>query len=104
MDIDKQKIKKFQEELKNGIGIPLYDTDTIRYLEKPIGKAIYKNAIGRPKKRDEDKANYYDRIVCDSCGIEYTRAHRSAHRKTKVHQAYEKMNNKMKKFLVNEDD
>jgi hypothetical protein len=98
--MDKTKIQK---NLNYGKALTLYDDDELRYVQKPIGKAIYKNAIGRPKKKEEDKAHPNDRLICDVCGNKFIRAHRSKHKKTKVHQAYEKMNKKIQKLLIEED-
>lgn len=64
---------------------------------RPVGQAIYtqKEDINIRK-----KANPRDRVICDICGEEFTRWNRSKHNVTKVHQAYLKMNNKLKKALI----
>jgi hypothetical protein len=108
MNQDPEKINRIQQKLKKGKGIIAYNNEELRYLQKPLGKAIYKNAInqpiGRPRKSEDEKAKPDDRIICDICQGVFTRAHRSAHKKTKVHQAYEKMNGKIQKLLLDEDD
>lgn len=106
--VEKVQIANSQEKLKSGISIPLLNEFDIEYITKPIGKAIYKNSIekknekpfGRPRKNEKEKARYNDRIVCDICGGTFLRSHRADHRKTKVHQAYEKMNRKLSKVIL----
>ncbi len=104
MDKDTKRYKEAQEELLSGSSVPFYSNDTINYIDTSIGKALYKNALGRPRKSIEEKANPYDRIICDVCNVKFTRSHRSGHNKTKVHQAYAKMNEKMKRFLLGKED
>ena len=106
--VDKVQIAMSQENLKSGKSIPLLDENDIEYMIRPIGKAIYKNSIekknqkpfGRPKKNEHEKAHYSDKIKCDICGGTFVRSHRADHRKTKVHQAYEKMNRKLSKVIL----
>jgi hypothetical protein len=98
------KILDIQKHLKTGKSIPLLDKDDIKYLQKPIGKALYTEVIGRPKKKEEDKAHPSDRLFCNICGGKYVRSHRSAHNKTKVHQAYAKMNHKLSRLLLDVKD
>ena len=98
------KISDIQKHLKTGRSIPLLDENDIKYIQKPIGKAIYKEVLGRPKKREEDKAQPSDRLICNICGGKYVRSHRSAHNKTKVHKAYENMNHKLTKILLDTED
>lgn len=102
-------IKRIQDELKDGKKLIFYKNETLKYLDKPLGKAIYKDAIsrpkiGRPRKKEEDKAHHSDIIKCEVCGNEFRRSHRSMHNQTKVHQAFKKVNQKMMKFFLNEDD
>lgn len=88
--------------LRSGKRITLLDNDEIKKIQTPIGKAIYINSIGRPRK--EEKALPNDRLICDVCGGKFIRSHRSAHKKTKVHQAYENMNKKLSKLLLDIKD
>lgn len=103
MEQEQRRIRKIQEELKEGKPLTFLPNEDIRYLEKPLGKAIYKSAVGRPRKKEKDKAKPSDRLICDICNEKFTRSHRWSHNQTKVHQAYMKMNDKMKKILLNED-
>jgi hypothetical protein len=95
-------IKKSQHNLKKGKSLPLYDTDDLKYVRKPIGKAIYNNAIlGRPKINEEDKAKPTDRIECKVCGKTFIRSGRTNHNKSEIHKAYLRMDEKLKDFLLN---
>lgn len=96
-------MNSLQNSLKSGRSIPLLNIDEINYTQTPVGKSLYKNAIGRPRKREEDKARPHDRLICNVCGGKFTRCHRTAHNKTKVHQAYEKMNDKLRKALIDDN-
>lgn len=93
-------IREKQIKLESGQGILTYDNETIEYAQTPIGKAIYKKARGRPKLIQEEKKHWSDRIMCDVCGVEFIRSARSKHKKTKVHQAYSNMNDKIKDLLL----
>lgn len=93
------EIKDIQKSLKEQKGLALYDIDELKYVQKPIGKALYtKKKIGRPKK--DNPSQWSDKIKCDVCGNEFIRSNRSNHNKTKQHQLYLKMNDKIKKLLV----
>lgn len=110
---------KIQERLKLALDISQYTPEEMKYLLSPIGKAIYEKALSEKgienniKKTElnidkvltesEVKRTKFiknQKIKCDTCGVQFTRANRSAHVKTKVHNAYESMNNKLKKFLL----
>lgn len=93
-----EKIQEIQNKIDKGEALTLYSTEELKYIQKPIGKAIYKNAVGRPKK--DEKAKPSDRVVCDICGGKFVRSHRWDHNKTKVHQAYSKMNDQIRKLLL----
>lgn len=86
-----------QQELKTNKSLPLCDISTLKYVQKPIGKAIYKGRV--PK---EQYADPKDKINCDICGKTYTRSNKNAHIKTNHHQIYSKMNKKMAKLLLDE--
>jgi hypothetical protein len=98
MEVDMYK------NLKNRRSIPLLDPKDIKNLQKPLGKAIYKNSqkFGRPRKNEEDKARPNDRIICNICGEIFTRNNRNRHKDTKIHKAYENMNNKLYKLLLDD--
>jgi hypothetical protein len=99
-------------ELKSGKSIPLLSYKDMKRLQTPVGKAIYQSSfnktqeekkLGRPRKNNDEKAKPTDRIQCDICGNIFSRCHRAAHKKTKVHQAYEQMNQKLVKLLLDTD-
>lgn len=94
----------YYKNLRSGRSIPLLSINDIKKLENPIGKAIYKNQIGRPRKKEEEKAKPNDRLICDVCGEKFIRSHRTRHNQNKVHQAYAKMNKKISKVLLDIDD
>lgn len=87
---------KKQCELKEQKALPLYDADTIKYSQTPLGKALYT----KEKEKSTDKKHWTDRLVCDICGEKYVRSARSRHNKTKVHQKLLLMNEKMRKVLL----
>ena len=113
-----------QERLKLGLDISLYNEEEIKYMITPMGKAMY-NGARLNKKEDvqkivktEDKQLGNEnilltesearltkfvrmqKVICDTCGQTYTRANRHSHIKTKVHKAYDGMNNKLRKILL----
>lgn len=92
-------IEKIQKKIKYDKNIVNYEPEEIEYLQKPIGKAIY---IGRPKKREEDKAKPTDRIKCEICSKEFYRSGRANHKKTAYHKAHERMNSTLRKVLIGE--
>lgn len=104
MDSD---IEIIQREIKTGKRITILNCDEIKYLQRPIGKALYfhaqdkeniKKPLGRPKV--ENKKRWYDILQCNMCGKEYKRSHRSDHNKTVHHKAYAAMNDKMRMVLL----
>jgi len=101
------KIQRIQNNLKSGKSMPLLNDEDILYITKPLGKAIYKNAIskplGRPRKEEHDKAKPNDRLICNVCGMKFIRSARSGHKKTKVHQIYENMSRKLNRTFLDID-
>ncbi len=59
--------------------------------------------VGRPRKSEDIKAKYNDSCICDICGGSFTRSNRSSHKKTRLHQAYEKTNIFIKKTIINSE-
>jgi hypothetical protein len=74
--------------------------ETLRaVVNNPVYRSIYVN------KKDEDKPTHWsDRLKCKDCGGTYMRSCVSGHKKTKVHQAYESMNSKIRDLLAPKDD
>lgn len=95
-----KKIKKCQKELLSDKPVLDFEDDTIRYMQKPIGKAIYR---GRPKMTEEERGKPSDRITCEICGQEFVRSNRSHHNKNQRHQLYSKVNKKMAKLVLDDD-
>lgn len=94
----KEEISKIQDRLKRDKNIINYIEEEIRYMQKPLGSALYK---GRPRKDDEDKAKPTDRLVCETCGKEFFRSGRAQHKATQYHILHENLNKKLMKMLLN---
>ena len=72
-------------------------------IENPVYNSLYRNKGGQGQiLKDKLLAHWSDRIKCKTCGGEYIRSCVSAHKKTKVHLAYEGMNQKLSKMLKGE--
>jgi hypothetical protein len=93
-------MNNLQKEMNTAKPIMEMTKDEFNYSQKPIGKAIYKNAVGRPQIPDDKKAKPTDRIKCKICGKEYTRSHVTNHRKTQHHQTFAKVNKKLQELLI----
>jgi hypothetical protein len=98
---------ELQESLKEGKGLGLYDKDELEYITKPMGSAIYVSTIkskdskvGRKKIKESKKAKPTDRIKCDICPGEYSRSSSTNHKRTKIHQAFLKINKNLKEIIV----
>lgn len=88
--------KKAQNDLSTK-GLGLVNTDTIKYSKEPIGKAHLKSR-GRPK--NEVPSHYTDKIKCKICGKFYTKSNSVAHKKTQIHKAYSKFDEKMRAYIL----
>ncbi len=91
-------IKESQQKLKEGDNLALLDVPTLKYVKKPLGKAIYTANVGRPHK--EDHVHWSDRVKCQICGKIIIRSSRWNHNKTKYHQTYARVGEKMRKVLI----
>jgi hypothetical protein len=100
-------IQQKQNTLKTGKNILDLTLEELRYTEKPIGKAIYKEALeekctprgrGRPKKWV--KANPTDRLICNICVNKFIRRNRFSHNQTKQHQLYVKIDDKFRRLII----
>jgi|ERR1700759_5798595 len=94
---------KIQDNLKKGYGLNNYSIEELKYLNKPLGKAIYTSTIknkGRPRKNENEKCKPSDRIICEICNKEYTRSASFKHKSTQYHQLHERMNKKLRKVLL----
>lgn len=91
-----ENIKKNIETQKS---LPLCSVEELKFIETPIGKAIYTKK-GRPKKDDVNKAKWNDRVECKVCGKSFIRSGRSKHKKSQFHQAYENMHEKMRNLMI----
>lgn len=105
----RQKIKQIQSDLSSVDNIIFADTETLKYATKPIGKAILRNKIEdkRPIEHVVDskgdtgfRCKPSDRIICKKCGKEFVRSNRTAHKRTKMHQLYEQLGDKVTNLLL----
>jgi len=92
-------IKETKEIISSGKPIIDYDNNSLKYVQKPLGKALYR---GRPRKNEEDKGKPTDKIKCSLCGNSFTRSNRSHHNKTQRHLLYDKVNKKMAKLVIDD--
>jgi hypothetical protein len=93
-------LSQIQENIKNGKNITEYDEKTIKYISKPIGKALYLNALQNNEEIKKEKAKWNDKIKCKICGKITLRSNQSKHKKTKYHMVYENMNVKIRELLL----
>lgn len=63
-----------------------------------------KNLVFQEEEIKTPEKHHSDKIKCEYCGEIYTRSNITAHRKTKYHQAYVTMNDKIRKLLLNKFD
>jgi hypothetical protein len=94
------KIEEYQNQLRDGNSLCIYDNDVLKYVQRPIGKEIYKNAIERNIKKEKIRAKPNDRIECKICGKMSSRANMSAHNKTEKCMIYSKINIKLRNLLI----
>jgi hypothetical protein len=85
-------LKKVHNELKSGKSLIDCEMDTLKYIKKPVGRALYEGGKAKPD----------DRIKCQVCGKVFTRWNRSQHNKTQYHKIYLKVESQFKKFLFEE--
>jgi len=97
---NKEELDDIKKKLKQGSELINCDIDELQYMKKPIGKSIYKSAI-EDKKDRKKKYVKNERITCDLCGVKYTRSNKCFHEKTKVHQTYKNVNDKLKQLILN---
>ena len=106
-------IKDLQNNIKKGYSLPLLEVPELRYInDSPVGRALFKNSteisneIGKKRGRGNTRpktAKWNDKIKCPICGRIFFRSARSAHNKTKIHNAYKSMDNKLRTILFNID-
>lgn len=95
-------IKRSQKKLKSGDNLVHLDVTTLRYSKKPIGRAIYKAHVGRPRKAETEKAKPTDRVKCHVCGKTIIRSGRGQHNNTKYHKLYTEVEVKLRKILIDD--
>jgi hypothetical protein len=116
------EIKNIYSQLKTGKSIINMNIDEFRYLDKPIGRALYiggveeikhkplgrlpidsdikPRKVGRPRNDPNRLAHSDDIVICDVCGNKFVRKHRTKHKRTKKHLIYERMNKKFMKLFI----
>ena len=80
-------------EIKKQKSLPLYEVDTIKEIIKPIGRTIYNGEI-------QNGSSWNDNVICKICGKRYKRSNVTNHKKTQWHKIHDKMNDKLKKLLL----
>lgn len=97
-------VKTMQDNLEEQIGLARYNVDELKYLKKSsVAKAIYTHKpkkTGRPRKNEDEKTKWNDRIECTICGKTYIRSGATKHRRTEFHQAFEKMDEKLRNLTL----
>ena len=82
--------------------------DELNTSQRPIQKAELEHYYEQESADEEEEEilppHHSDKIKCEYCGELYTRSNVTAHRKTKYHQAYVAMNDKIRKLLLNKFD
>src|ERR1700677_1702569 len=96
--LDKTSVDVLHTSIKENKGLSQYTSEELKYVQKPLGKAIYK--CRRPKKEDSEKCHWSDKVKCDTCGKTFMRSARTAHNNTNFHKIHIKMNDKLKKLLI----
>lgn len=102
MELQKNKIIQFQNKLMKGNPLISYDKQTILYATTPIGMTMYKRALmGLPSNNRKIKALPTDIIKCKLCGMTTKRHNQTHHKRTRLCQAYARMNEKIRNLLLN---
>lgn len=98
------EVQEIQNKIKESKNIMEYDQDTLKYIQKPIGKALFMNSNEEDTIEcdpvEKRKALWNDRIKCKICGNTMLRSNQSKHKTTKYHMAFENMNNKIREMLL----
>ena len=71
---------KIQKNLKEKKELVQCNEDELKYVQKPLGKAIYK--CGRPRKEDAEKCHWSDKVKCDTYGKTFMRSAKTWHNNT----------------------
>jgi hydroxyacyl-ACP dehydratase HTD2-like protein with hotdog domain len=88
-------IETTQKELHSGKNLALLDDETLKYGKTPIGKAIIK------EKKEEEEKPWKKKIECKVCGKTYSRSGSYRHKRTKYHQMYANIEEKIRKIILN---
>ncbi len=87
-----------QDNLLKGEPLGNYSVNELKYVQKPVGRNIYKTGMGRPRK--EEHVSYLDKVTCKICGKTVSRSNQSNHKKSQYHMAHERMNKKIREVLL----
>lgn len=98
-------ISDMKTEIKKKKGMSNLDPEIWNYCRRPIGEAMFEHYDKENKDEKVDKTtmkykHWSDIVKCATCGREYKRSNVSNHKKTKIHQAYEQINKKLNKFIL----
>lgn len=85
---------EIREDLLIKKSLPLLDVEELKYVQKPVGKALYLNSKIK-------KETWKNKIKCNVCGKHYTRSNLTHHRNTEIHKAFDNINKKMMEIFIN---
>jgi hypothetical protein len=109
MKISSMDYIKAKKDIKTIKGLADQNADVWNYVQKPIGKALYEHYNDeiedepiQQKDNDEEVKipKWKEKLQCKICKGIYQRSNYSKHKQTKVHQAYEKINKKLRKIML----
>ena len=102
-------IKNILEEAPHLINLTKEEFDYL--INSPLGKGIYKHSLAEDNTDYElpepdnfikkKKAMPNDRLKCKICGKMYNRSGSALHKKSQIHQTYDKLNVKLRDLLIN---
>lgn len=93
---------KLQDKLQEGQPLNLLNNEELKYAMKPIGKAVYNNAINNSDNDFKNNVKHHtDKIKCPICNVVFSRSGLTNHRKTRYHIRVQSINYKLRDVLLN---
>jgi hypothetical protein len=90
---------KIKERLKECDEMINYSALELDYINKPIGKAIY-NRNSEIEHKTKKKWNPSEKVQCRLCGVWYSKANKTHHKRSKKHQLYKKVNDRFTELIL----
>ena len=95
------KDKKIQDKIKHDKIVVDYKVDELKYLKKPIGKALYKYSENEKLPlRKKNIPKWKEKVKCVVCGGMYMRSSKTRHEWTQRHKIYNNVNTKIVSLLT----